>query len=315
MVRRYEPEDQKSSRIRPVYWFSVLVIVLIWVFAFKMYFNRYEYMHPDVTWATPGLDKQTERADGVLLWDENVLYAPMSGKVSYPQGTGPVRVIRGAVVAKVSNGASARDIKAQQQGYFIAGTDGHENKWRYSYIWPGSDPFPAAGRVIMAHNGQAVSADHAVGKLIPLPQDLRFVGYAKKSGGVADQLRKKRLRVMMDIDDSVSTAPISISNEFNNKIKFLMTMPWFNDEDILSRKYSLIIETSETEGAMIPQKSVGTKDGTQGVYLVRGSRVIFRPIEGAPVRNGKFLVTKGIFIGDTVVEDASNAKEGRIQLW
>ena len=315
MVRRYEPEDQKNSRIRPVYWLSVLVIVLIWVFAFKMYFNRYEYMHPDVTWATPGLDKQTARADGVLLWDENVLYAPISGKVSYPQGTGPVRVIRGAVVAKVSNGASARDIKALQQGYFIAGTDGHEGKWRYSYIWPGSDPFPAPGHVTLSHEGQAVSADHAVGKLIPLPQDLRFVGYVKKSGGVAAQLNKKKLRVMMDMDDSVSTAPISISNEFRDKVKFLMTMPWFNDEDILSRKYSLIIETSETEGAMIPQKSVGTKDGTRGVYLVRGSRVIFRPIEGAAVRNGKFLVTKGIFIGDTVVEDASSAKEGRIQLW
>ena len=49
--------------------------------------------------------------------------------------------------------------------------------------------------------------------------------------------------------------------------------------------------------------------------MVRGARVVFIPVEGRKLANDKFLVTKGITVGDAVVEDAATAREGRIQLW
>ena len=121
MVRKYVPE--KKSRARSVtYWLGVVVIAVLWGWAFKLYFDRYEYLHPAITWATPGIDTQLVRVRGLLLWRENIIRAPASGTCVYPLGRGPVRVPRGAVIARVGG----RDVKAAQQGYFVAGRDRRE---------------------------------------------------------------------------------------------------------------------------------------------------------------------------------------------
>jgi len=65
----------------------------------------------------------------------------------------------------------------------------------------------------------------------------------------------------------------------------------------------------------VPNSAILRKDDRSGVYLVRGTRVVFVPVEGKPADNGKFIITKGISVGDAIVEDASTAREGRIQLW
>ena len=49
--------------------------------------------------------------------------------------------------------------------------------------------------------------------------------------------------------------------------------------------------------------------------MVRGSRVVFVPVKGKRVDNNMFIITEGVSVGDAVVEDASTAREGRIQLW
>ena len=68
--------------------------------------------------------------------------APAEGIVTYPQGTGPVRVARGTVVARISSGNRVSEVKAYQQGYFLAALDGMEQSWRYSELWPGFQPLP-----------------------------------------------------------------------------------------------------------------------------------------------------------------------------
>jgi len=87
-----------------MYWIAVLLVVIVWAVAFKLYFDRYDYLHPDVTWAVPGVDTQLVEIPGVLLWKEIPLVANASGTVSYPQGTGPVRVAHGSVVARIISG-------------------------------------------------------------------------------------------------------------------------------------------------------------------------------------------------------------------
>ena len=49
--------------------------------------------------------------------------------------------------------------------------------------------------------------------------------------------------------------------------------------------------------------------------MVRGSRVVFASVKGKNVANNMFIITEGVSVGDAIVEDASTAREGRIQLW
>jgi len=65
----------------------------------------------------------------------------------------------------------------------------------------------------------------------------------------------------------------------------------------------------------VPQTSIIELDGRSGVYMVRGSRVVFVPVRGKRVENKMFIITEGVSVGDAIVEDASTAREGRIQLW
>lgn len=314
MVRRFQPE--KKKRFRPLYWLFVLVVAAAWFFAFKAYFQRYEYLHPDITWAVPGIDNDTEIVNGVLLWTERVFAAPADGTVSYPQGGGPVRVAKGAVVARVAAGGKNLDIKATQQGYFVAGVDGLENSWRYADLWPGTDLLPQTGRIELIKNGTAVSRGQAVGKLIEQPQDLRFIGYATIMGNMESQIKGKSLKVKMDEEDTDSRAEIRVYNELpGGKVKLHLTLPWFQPSVVMSRAYRLVIEAGSSEGAIVPYTALLEKNGEIGVYLIRGSRVIFKPVEGKYIGDGKFIVRKGLSVGDAVVEDASTAREGRIQLW
>ena len=92
-------------------------------------------------------------------------------------------------------------------------------------------------------------------------------------------------------------------------------MPWFPPEFILSRNYTLIVDAGQTEGALVPQSAIIENGGRTGIYMVRGAHVHFVPVEGKKLANNKFLVTKGITVGDAVVEEGAAAREGRIQLW
>ena len=313
MVRRFEPEG--SRRFRPLYWLMVFVVVILWIWAFKLYFDRYEYLHPDITWAIPGIDVELVKVQGILLWKEVPIQASSEGIVAYPQGTGPVRVARGSVVARITSGSKSFDVKAYQQGYFVAALDGMEQTWRYSELWPGFQPLHEPRPLARLKDGLLVGKGQPVGKLIEQPQELRFIGYSAIAGNMAEQVKSKRLKVKMDGVDTVSSAEIRVTNKTGKKIKFYVTLPWFQPEAVLSRKYTLIIEAGRTEGALVPRTAIIEQDGKSGIFMVRGSRVVFTPVKGKNVDNNMFIITQGVSVGDAIVEDASTAREGRIQLW
>lgn len=311
MVRRYTPEGKKRA-FRVSYWLGVIIIAVMWVWAFKSYFDRYEYLHPDITWAVPGVDRQIVTAPGLLLWKESILTAPAGGSPTFPLGKGPVRVARGAVVVKVGG----REVKAYQQGYFVAGRDGEETHWRYSSIWPADrEEYNREIKVKYIADGSPVGKGQFVGKIIEQPQELRFIGRMPQTGDIPAQIKRKRLRVRYDNDDTVSNAKLRVTMDDNGMTKFYASLPWFPPELVMSRNYTLIIDAGETEGAVVPRSAVLVKNGRTGVYMVRGARVVFVPVEGRDLPNDRFIVIKGISVGDAVVEEAAAAREGRIQLW
>lgn len=314
MVRRFTPEEKKIF-LRPGYWIAVVLIIAVWIWAFKLYFERYEYLHPEITWAVPGTDNKTVPVRGVLLWKERLVNANISGVVTYPQGTGPVRVSRGSVVARISSGGTVRDIKAYQQGYFVAAVDGKEGTWRYSEIWPESSAPPKLMPIKKMKDGFVAGSGQAVGKLIEQPQELRFVGFAKDVGDISEQLKNKKLRVKMDGVDTISVADVRVALPVGGKVKMYLTIPWFPPELLMSRSYTLTVDAGRTDGSVVPESAVIRSDKEIGIYMVKGSRVVYKKIEGRSIAAGIFLVTKGISVGDAVVEDASKAREGRIQLW
>ena len=311
MVRRYTPEEKKRG-FRITYWLGVAAIIALWVWGFKSYFSRYEYLHPDITWAAPGIEINVIKVKGLLLWKETVLKAPAPGAVSFPLGKGPVRVARGAVVARVGG----REVKAEQQGYFVAGSDGQESKWRYTALWQaGPEFFDKSVKLQFIADNAAVQRGETIGKRIEQPQSLRFVGYMTPAGDAEEQIKRKKFRVRMDIDDTVSMANISVAMKSGSLTKICVTMPWFQPDLVLSRNYTLTIDAGLTKGALVPMSAIVKKDGKNGVYLVRGARVIFTPVEGITAENDKFLTTGGISVGDAIVENAEDAREGKIQLW
>lgn len=312
MVRRFKPEGKKWLRL--LYWLIVVAIVLLWIWGFRLYFQRYNFLHPEVTWAVPGRKEELVAVEGALLWKEVVLTSPADGIVTYPQGPGPIRVSKGAVVAVVRTASGSSQIKAYQQGYFVAGLDGSEELWKYSELWPGSAPLPIAEQLSLVENGAHIARGQPVGKLAELPQELRFIGYTNIAGNMEGQIGNKRLKVKMDENDTVSKAEIRVHQEMpDGRVKVYLTLPWFQPSLLMSRNYRLIIEAGSVEGALVPESALLRKNGALGVYIVRSARVLFRQVDGRSIDGAKFLVTKGLSIGDAIVEDASTAREGRIQ--
>jgi hypothetical protein len=321
-VREKKDRREKNGERQPkklggriIYCFSVTVIIVIWVFAFKSYFEHYDSAHPEITWALPWVQADTIIASGVYLWNETKLASPASGTVRFPSGIGPLRVAKGAVVARVGSGNSFKDVRAPQEGYFVAGVDGSEGNWRYSVIWPGYDELPSAAPLAMLKEGQKVKNGSPVGKLIIQPQDLRFIGYADLSGNLEEDLASDKVMVKMDALDTPSHSQVRVYEKVGHRAKMYLTVPWFPPDAVLSRNCKVIIEAGTMTGVSVPESAVVLREGARGAFVLKGSDAVFTKIEGKSIGGARFLVTKGIRLGDAVIVNGNSAREGRVKLW
>jgi hypothetical protein len=308
-------EGRRSAAYKVFYGLAVAIIAFVWAYAFKSYFGHYESTHPDVAWAAPWVQVDDMRIDGVLLWNEDVLRAPSSGRVKYPMGRGPVRAPRGAVVASVSSGSSRFAVKAPSEGYFVAGLDGLEGEWRYPKLWPGAGEIPEPPPIKMFEDGAEVKKGAPIGKLVGQPQGLRFIGYAVLTGEMRAILASNDLKVKMDALDTPSRAPVRVYEIMGVAAKIYIDVPWFPMSVLKSRKYCLLAETGEASGVAVPESAIGEKGGRRGVFVLRGAETRFTAVEGRAIGEGRFLATKGLKLGDVVIVNADGASEGRIKLW
>ena len=297
------------------YVFAVIIVIGAWVYAFRAYFAHYDSIHPEIAWALPWVEVDSVTAKGVFLWHEIKILSTAGGTVSFPKGVGPMRIPKGAVVARVSSGRNAYDIKSPSEGYFVAGVDGMEGKWRYSLIWPGTKELPDVGVIKLLKEGAVVQKGMAIGKVIPQPQDLRFIGYADMTENLSRELELNKLTVKMDRLDTPSKAQVRVSDIMGYKVKLYLNMPWFPPNAVMARNYNLLIEAGETAGVAVPESSVVKRGDTRGVFILRGSRAVYQPVQGRPISGAKFLVTEGVRLGDAVIINGSTAREGKVKLW
>ncbi len=314
-MRPRAPEKRGRPGYKILYGLVVCVILGGWAYAFRSYFDHYDSLHPDITWAVPWVQVDVIRANGVFLWNETPLFANRAGAVQYPNGRGPYRVAKGAVVARIISGSGAWNITAPVEGYFVAGMDGHEDDWRYSSLWPGMNELPAVPPLRMIEEGAKLKQGDPVGKLVPQPQELRFIGYADLTGNLEEKLAVGRIMVMMDEEDTPSRADVRVYEVLRHRAKLYVNLPWFPPEMLLSRNYSLLIETGEASGVAVPESAVTMRGKRRGVFVLRGSEAFFSPVQGRVVDGGRFMVTEGLKLGDAVIVNGQNAREGRVKLW
>lgn len=315
--RRHDDDDRPRGGIlkKIIYVIAAAAIAACWVYAFRAYFEHYDSTHPEITWALPLMQDDIVRAEGVLLWDEVVLRAPVNGKLSYPLGAEPSKVRAGSVVARVASGGKRYDVKASESGYFIHGLDGVEGAWKYKDLWLGGGDLPDPGVTLLTSDGSNTSKGAAIGKLIPQPQELRFIGYAEHTQELEARLKSRTINVKMDALDTPSAAAVRVYERYGDRLKIYLTMPWFPPSMLKSRRYSLMIESGRLHGVTVPNSSVIERDGGRGVFVIKGSNAAFVAVEGRYIDEGRYLITSGITLGDAVIVNAETAREGRVDLW
>lgn len=309
------PRQPRRGLYRFFYYVGILAIVVVWVVAFRSYFVHYDSMHPEITWAVPWVQVDTITAKGIFLWNEAKLAAPATGAVRFPKGAGPVKVGTGDVVARISAGGKMLDVRTPQEGYFLAGLDGIEGRWRYASLWPGTNELPEARPVKMIREGANIQKGNPVGKIVFQPQDLRFICYADLSAPLRRELERNKLMVKMDALDTPSKAHVRVYEDMGHKAKMYLSLPWFPPQIIMSRNYELVIEADEVQGVAIPETAVVTRNGSKGTYVLKGSNAVYASVSGRAISGSRFLVTQGLKLGDAVIVNGSGAREGRVKLW
>ncbi|EHM09659.1 hypothetical protein TheveDRAFT_0498 [Thermanaerovibrio velox DSM 12556] len=288
---------------------ALIVISVLWVLGYMSYVDHHRRTNPRITWGVPWTEWYLLPSKGALIWEERLIRSPYAGPVTYPRGEGPIKVPAGAVVATV-NGVP---VKTPVQGIFTARLDQMEGKWRYQYLWDNRDNLPAPPPPKPPK--RSASPGEPIGKVVEQPQEIRFLGYVDMVGTVPQALKERRLPVRKDRFDMNLFGEVRFYEVMGPKALVYMDLPWVTEDIITQRTLNILVEAGRFDGVAVPESSVVQRNGSYGVYVVRGNVASFRPVEGRPVGSQRFLVTKGLAMGEAVIVDGRLAREGRVQLW
>jgi hypothetical protein len=279
----------------------------------KMYIfwlSYYETWHPEIAQATPAEYIEELPLEGILIWDERVLTAPSDGVLTYPS-TQPRRVAKGEAVAAVDGAA----VKADASGYFLPALDGREGEWTYLKLWPGVSQFPVSERARPIENGKRLRAGEPVGKLVSQLGGLNCIAYLDKTASLERDIKRNFIYIKTEPNGKKRRARIRASFNVGQKIKLYIALPLFPPSVLMSREFSCSVVTEERHGVSVPDTAVTPRNGKLGVFSVRGNRMEFVEVEGFPIDEYNFFVTKGISSGSAVARYADKIREGVVTLW
>ena len=293
--------------------FYYVTVLLIAIMAFKIYFfwlDTYRYAHPAVFQTESGVYAEEIPFEGVLLWEERIVYASTAGAITYPSQT-TRRVRKGELLCSV-NGVAQNSPDA---GYFCPALDGYEGDWNYSLLWPGTSPLPSPPKATPIPNGTYVDNKQPIGKLIPQPQELRAIAWIDVTPSLERDFNRSRIKVKQIENDWGLWAEIRTKVIISQKTKIYVTLPFFTPEMAETRTFSWKISAGEQNGIYVPNSSVIFRDGVMGVYIIKGNEAIFREVEAFHVDEDNIFITSGIIPGDMLIIDATRAREGQVNVW
>ncbi|MBR1671513.1 MAG: hypothetical protein IJ702_01160 [Fretibacterium sp.] len=311
---------------RLIYYILFIAILMGTVWFYFFWLNNYRLSHPQVIEAEAAGYVEEQPLDGILLWDEQLIYAPQDGLYTYlsPQ---PRRVAKGEILAALDGAA----VRAPYPAYFYPALDGQEGQWIYSRLWPEFAPFPFFRPAVLLENGIQLHKGAPIGKLVPQPQVLRCIAYLDSTPSLERRLRMKdaAIRIKTELDGKERKAEIvafksagparaaasSQDSLRGQKIKVYLRLPFFPPALLRSRAFSARVVTGDQYGVMVPDSAVITKDGRNFVFLLQGSNIISQDVDGFPADEKNFFIVKGVSPGNSLLLDADSAQEGPRRMW
>ena len=277
-----------------------------------LWLDSYWQAHPQVIEAMAARYVEEQPLEGILLWDEQLVYAPQDGVLTYLSPL-PRRVSKGDMLAALDGTA----VRAPYPAYFYPALDGQEGQWVYSRLWPEFAPFQFFRPAVLLENGIQLRKGAPIGKLVPQPQTLRCIAYLDRTPSLERSLQVKNatIRIRTEPEGKERKAEVVAVKPAGQKIKVSLRLPFFPPEALRTRAFSARVVAEDQQGVMVPDSAVITRDGRNIIFLMQGARVVSQDVKGFPADEKSFFIVAGVMPGNKLVLDAGNAKEGVVRAW
>ncbi|MBQ9419418.1 MAG: hypothetical protein IJU31_03465 [Synergistaceae bacterium] len=298
--------------------YAVFVVILMMGYrVYKLWYENYKLSNPQLIEAMSTNYSEEQPLQGILLWDEQLVYAPKDGILTYPSPR-PRYVAKGEMLAALDGVA----VRAPYPAYFYPGLDGQEGSWVYPKLWPDFSPFPEFEDAKILEDGNFFGRGEPIGKLIPQPQVLRCIAYLDATPSLLRTLRAKdspTIRIKTEIEGKERRAEVVAIKSSGGKLKVYLRLPFFPPNILRSRMFSASVVTDVQKGVMVPDTAVITRDGKNMVFMVNGNSTELRAVEGFPADEQNFFIEKGVQPGNKLILNADaiifNLKDENMRIW
>lgn len=292
------------------------IIFVIALFGYKMYrvwYESYNLTHFQFIEAKSASYTEEQPLEGILLWDEQLIYSHRQGILTYPSPR-PHIVSKGELLAALDGSA----VRAPYPAYFYPALDGQEGNWVYSRLWPDFEPFPEFNNAELIENGTLIKRNEPIGKLIPQPQILRCIAYLDATPSLVRALNKdnKQIRIKTEFEGKERKAEVVAVKSKGQKLKVFLRLPFFPPDAVKSRKFAAAVVTDIQNGVMIPDTAVITRESKNIVFIVNGNTPEPHIVEGFPADEKNFFIEKGVEPGNKLILNASSIKiDETMRIW
>ncbi len=280
---------------------------------YSSWYDDYRNSHPHIIEAVATDYSEEQPLDGILLWDEQLVYATKDGILTYPSPR-PRMVAKGEMLAALDGSA----VYAPYPAYFYPGLDGEEGNWVYSKLWPDFAPFPDFQDAKLIGDGTYIRRGEPIGKLVPQPQTLRCIAYLDTTPSLERALQNKNspaIRIRTEYEGKERKSDVVAVKSSGQKRKVYLRLPFFPPSLLRSRRFTASVVTDIQKGIMIPDTAVITKGGKNKVFLLQGNSLISHDVEGFPADEENFFIEKGVRHGDKLILDAGAVKDENGRIW
>ena len=318
-MNRSKRKRRILRKIQQLIYLSILTVIFILGYhVYHVWYENYKLSHPQIIEAITISYNEEQPLEGILLWDEQLIYAPQDGLLTYPSPR-PRMTAKGEILAALDG----RAVYSPYPAYFYPALDGQEGNWVYPKLWPDFSPFPEFSNASLIENGTQLHRGDPIGKLVPQPQVLRCIAYLDRTPSLERTLRNKDdpyIRIKTEYEGKERKAEVVAAKVSGQKIKVYLRLPFFPPNVLKSRSFTASVVTAVEQGIMVPDTAVITKEGKNMVYVVQGNSPTLQIIEGFPADDKNFFIEKGIKHGSKLILNAdslnfNNKDNGIERIW
>ena len=304
--------------LRLAYYSLIVFIFMMGYRVYRLWYENYRLSHPQLIEAMTTNYNEEQPLEGILLWDEQLIYAPKNGILTYPTPR-PHYVSKGEILAALDGTA----VYAPYPAYFYPGLDGQEGSWVYPKLWPDFAPFPKFQNAALIENGTMLKRGDPIGKLVPQPQVLRCIAYLDRTPSLERSLSKKEnatIRIRTESEGKDRKADIVAVKSSGPKLKVYLRLPFFPPDMLRSRAFTASVITDIQKGVMVPDTAVITRNGKNMVFIVNGNSTELQAVEGFPADEENFFIEKGVEPGNKLILNADTINfnfgdDNNIRIW